>query len=294
MLVLRPQCAALYGQDEVVELLLARGVNIGVQDSESGYTALHRAFSRGHLTTGALLVQAGASVDSPLDHEGLSPLGLLCVCAEQGIVSAAPDAPGGGFVMSWGASGSVALGRVAGSTSHAVAAGRVELPGLAEGGAVRSAASSKMHSMLLDSDGCVHTCGLGVGGRLGHGDELAAVQPRRVRLPVRVTSIAAGDGLRSNCGWPDAPPPSRIARPSLSRARRHPHPAPIATLIPHPSPPRAPIPRDPSRSRSYYTYLLFLPASIPTCYPALDLNTPTCHLPAIPACCTYLLSRPRS
>ena len=69
--------AAAQGQEECVCRLLEVGANAALQDRESGYSALHRAFLGCKLATAAALVRAGVSVHEPLDHEGLSPLELL-------------------------------------------------------------------------------------------------------------------------------------------------------------------------------------------------------------------------
>ena len=71
------QHAALHGQEETVVLLLEHGASTTSQDAESGYSALHRAFLACKLSTAAALVRAGASVHTPLDHEGHSPLELF-------------------------------------------------------------------------------------------------------------------------------------------------------------------------------------------------------------------------
>ena len=186
--------AASQGSEELVGILLERGADVTRRDAESGYTALHRALLHCHFTVAARLVQAGAGMDSPLDREGLSPLSLLRRLADEAPIAACERCGGtstAGYLITWGAAGSVAIGRGAGASSHAVAAGRVEL---GDGIFASAVAASKLHTLIVDSDGGLYSCGLGVGGRLGHGDQKAAVVPRAVRLSggVRVREVAAG------------------------------------------------------------------------------------------------------
>lgn len=56
-----------------------------------------------------------------------------------------------------------------------------------------AAAAGSLHSLLLDRDGAVWSCGAGWEGPLGHGDEATVPVPRRISsLAVAVQSIAAG------------------------------------------------------------------------------------------------------
>ena len=61
-------CAALHGHEAACALLLDAGARLEMQDDESGYTPLHRAFLRCHLNVGALLVRSGATGKNP--HTG--------------------------------------------------------------------------------------------------------------------------------------------------------------------------------------------------------------------------------
>ena len=105
-------CAAARGQEAAAALLLEHGARHDLQDAESGYTALHRAFYHCHLGVAALLVRAGANVEGLLDHEGLSPLALLQ--KRHGVTCpAVPRQPPSGDAFSWGQAGNVALVRAA-------------------------------------------------------------------------------------------------------------------------------------------------------------------------------------
>jgi len=200
--------AAEAGQVEAVTLLLEQGARVETQDYESGYTALHRAFFRGQLGAAATLVRiGGASVDGPIDHEGLSPLALLQLCHSPS--ATACDHLVAGDVYTWGQSG-LPLGRLAGKGSHESRPARAKLPAppgslekhaceedaalheTADPRGVVRVAAAKHHTLLADAAGALFSCGLGVGGRLGQGDEAALALPRRVRLARRVTGVAAG------------------------------------------------------------------------------------------------------
>lgn len=63
------QHAATHGQEAAVLFLLDVGASTSLQDVESGYSALHRAFLCCKLSTAAALVRSGASVHTPRDHE---------------------------------------------------------------------------------------------------------------------------------------------------------------------------------------------------------------------------------
>ena len=73
-------------------MLLQAGASSSVQDVESGYSALHRAFLCCKSNSAAALVRSGASVHAPRDHEGHTPLELLH--RRWGRRSAAPAAAG--------------------------------------------------------------------------------------------------------------------------------------------------------------------------------------------------------
>jgi ankyrin repeat protein len=80
----------------LVEALLEAGADPDAQDSESGWTALHRALHWGQLRIAAALLGANASLTVP-DWRGRSPLDLLSAELKEYVE------PGGdGDVFSWG------------------------------------------------------------------------------------------------------------------------------------------------------------------------------------------------
>ena len=159
--------AAADGNAAAISLLLDTGADVNLQDEESGYTALHWALFRCHLVAAAALIHRGARMHAPLDHEGLSPVELMLkrFGQQRSVTSNRPL----GDVLTWGHAGGAALGRGVSGASHAVAVGRVELPAATLLAA--SVATAKHHMLVVDEAGGLHSCGLGVGGRLGHGDE---------------------------------------------------------------------------------------------------------------------------
>ena len=70
------QCAAMNGQKDVVELLLAKGARIDAQESYAGRTALHYAAEKGHKGIVELLINKGADINAKItaDPKGDTPL----------------------------------------------------------------------------------------------------------------------------------------------------------------------------------------------------------------------------
>lgn len=78
--------ASLYGQPQIVDLLLSRGASVNVSDY-SGSTPLHYAASRGHQNALLLLAHSGAEIQCR-DNEGNSPLHLSAGNGHEGCVKA--------------------------------------------------------------------------------------------------------------------------------------------------------------------------------------------------------------
>jgi ankyrin repeat protein len=64
--------AALKGQAEIADILIAKGASVDVPD-RSGATPLHQAALKGNLKIATLLLDHGAGVDAR-DHDGATPL----------------------------------------------------------------------------------------------------------------------------------------------------------------------------------------------------------------------------
>ncbi len=186
--------AASRGHADAVALLLDARADPSVQDVESGYSALHCALLGCHLASATVLIRAGCSVHAPLDHEGLTPLELLAARWGSGddAEAAAGWRVGAGEAYTWGESACVALGRAppSGATSRTTGVGRVE-----SSGRVARIAAAKHHTLMVDTNGALLACGLGVGGRLGTGDEGALAAPTFVPLPSGRRALAVAAGL---------------------------------------------------------------------------------------------------
>lgn len=78
--------ASLYGQPQIVDLLLSRGASVNVSDY-SGSTPLHYAASRGHQNALLLLAHSRAEIQCR-DNEGNAPLHLSAGNGHEGCVKA--------------------------------------------------------------------------------------------------------------------------------------------------------------------------------------------------------------
>lgn len=109
-------------------------------------------------------------------------------------------------VYSWGSNANFTLG------IHAQKSNAEMVEYFAKSGIfVRKVSTSKFHSIFLASNGNVYTCGFGLDGRLGHGDECTFVAPKLVDAlaDIKVVQVAASrnnsyfrtaDGSVYSCG----------------------------------------------------------------------------------------------
>ena len=208
--------------------LLARGASsiVADVDAESGWTPLHRALHRGHLRVAAVLLErGGASLHSPADHRGRTPLDLLTArCKRLLPWTSAWTSPWTSQqreatpcdVYSWGSGVNFQLGT--GAVDDAPAPRRLDVLAVASpapddddemsdaiihhsGGGVLAVSCSKFHGLAACADGTLRAWGHGRGGRLGlrdakiHDGDEAVLLPRRVRgfgVRRRVVTVAAG------------------------------------------------------------------------------------------------------
>lgn len=163
------------GQLELVERLLEAGADPNVQDTESGWTSLHRALHFGHLRIAAALLGANASL-TVTDWQGRTPIDLL---SQELAILLPPQGPGD--VYSWGNGTNYSLGT--GSTGLQESPSRIDSLHNAH---IVALAAAKFHSVATTADGELYTWGWGHGGRLGHPEahihsgQSAVIAPRLV------------------------------------------------------------------------------------------------------------------
>ena len=171
-----------------------------LQDTESGWTSLHRAFHFGHLAVAGILLSHGASLHVE-DSRGrtptnLLPLPLLSRLSSSPIslssaklslsrlsLSALPASEGEGGqgrdqeeessrvqaeVFAWGNGANYQLGT--GSAGILRAPGRVDALLPPASAPVTAIAAGRFHSAAVTREGELFTWGFGRGGRLGHPD----------------------------------------------------------------------------------------------------------------------------
>ncbi|KAM8870686.1 inhibitor of Bruton tyrosine kinase [Spinachia spinachia] len=154
-------------------LLESKNADLTVKDKESGWTAVHRSAFYGHIHCLISLVKHGGLL-STQDKEGLSVLDLTMKDRPTHVVFKNTDPT---EVYTWGNNTNFSLG-------HGNQESR-QHPELVDvfartGVYIKQVVLCKFHSVFLSQKGQVFTCGHGLGGRLGHGDEQTYLVPRKV------------------------------------------------------------------------------------------------------------------
>ncbi|KAJ8293937.1 BTB/POZ domain-containing protein 1 [Rhodotorula toruloides] len=227
-----------------VELLLGvSGLAVNAQDTESGWSALHRALYAGNIAAARLLL-ARDDVDTRLkDYEGLSPFDVYNSTVDgtnpsPDPLSTNPANPGRMELFSWGSNRNFVLGFA--SDSERTIPERVQLR-RKEGGRglsafeplrVKDISMARLHTAIVTDEkrNNVRLCGYGTGGRLGPTTQTQFTFAPLRDFPHPVSSVVlspdhtvvvttAGDvytfGLNrfSQLGYPlDAPTPSPFAK----------------------------------------------------------------------------------
>ena len=182
--------AAAMGKKAVVEWLIKyKGAQLNTKDSESGYTALHRALFYGHINVARFLIENGSNI-AVQDHEGLTPIdhvnkdrSSFCpfnfdndTISHTDQVTAMNNVAGGlgeGYV--WGTNENFNLGL----GHHQQKNQPVIIEQLRRSGNyISKVVLQKFHSEVLTTEGSILTFGHGQGGRLGHGNEDSQLSPR--------------------------------------------------------------------------------------------------------------------
>ncbi|KZT60608.1 hypothetical protein CALCODRAFT_506706 [Calocera cornea HHB12733] len=164
---------------EWVRICLAqKGVDVNLQDPESGWTALHRALYVGNLHASRLLMER-ADVDlKRKDNEDYTPWDVYNMTVEGTYPDF--DAAYGTMLYTWGVNRNFTLGLGDGDDRtypESINLGRLTTPGDALGSArfqtigVSSIVMSKLHTGIVTSEprANIRLCGFGSGGRLGAG-----------------------------------------------------------------------------------------------------------------------------
>ncbi|XP_037532373.1 inhibitor of Bruton tyrosine kinase [Nematolebias whitei] len=166
--------AASLGKKALLEWLLeSKCADLMVKDKESGWTALHRSAFYGQIHCLISMVKHGGT-PSIQDKEGLSVLDLTMKDRPAHVVFKNTDPT---EVYMWGNNTNFSLG-------HGNQESR-QHPELVDvfartGVYIKQVVLCKFHSVFLSQKGQVFTCGHGLGGRLGHGDEQTYLVPRMV------------------------------------------------------------------------------------------------------------------
>ncbi|GAA5990096.1 hypothetical protein JCM10908_005820 [Rhodotorula pacifica] len=164
-----------------VELLLAvPGCAVNLQDTESGWSALHRALYSGNIAAARLLL-CRDDIDTRLkDHEGFTPFDVFNSTVDgtnplPDPIGTNPSNPGRVELFSWGSNRNYSLGFA--SDSERTIPERVHLK-REEGGKglaafeplrVKDISMARLHTGIVTDErrNNIRLCGFGTGGRLG-------------------------------------------------------------------------------------------------------------------------------
>ncbi|CAG7823677.1 unnamed protein product [Allacma fusca] len=174
--------ASSTGRPKVVEWLVKReGCDVNVKDL-SGYTPLHRSIYFGHLDCARTLIRLDASLNIG-DNEGYFPLDL---CRVDSPLSLKSDevSRGPNEVYVWGSNENYNLGT--GSEQPKITPELLDksrkMPWGHLGSCFIQVALERYHTLFLHWSNHVYSCGYGVGGRLGLGNEFTGFMPAKIEL----------------------------------------------------------------------------------------------------------------
>ncbi|GFR20075.1 inhibitor of Bruton tyrosine kinase, partial [Trichonephila clavata] len=167
--------ASACGKWQIIEWLLKQcGADIDMKDGESGWTALHRSFFYGQLTSARILCMNGANLRLT-DHEGFTPLDIIVKDRLPYIEYQHSDPSD---VYAWGSNFNYILGI---GNSHIRSIPEILEVFQKDSIDIRQVVICKFHSVFLSSNGHVYTCGYGLGGRLGQYTEDISLVPTPVK-----------------------------------------------------------------------------------------------------------------
>ncbi|KAI0924161.1 hypothetical protein AcW1_006352 [Taiwanofungus camphoratus] len=190
---------------EYVRLLLAHpDINVNLQDTESHWTALHRALYHGNLASAVLLLQR-ADIDTSLrDFEGYTAFDLYNSTLEG--TQPVTDDTSRADLLTWGANRNAALGLGNGDdrsypelvvirpADGATVSANETLDTRFSPIHVRQVAMSKLHTAVVtaESRGNLRVCGFGSGGRLGPGQHTQYSLTPMPQFSHTIVSVALG------------------------------------------------------------------------------------------------------
>ncbi|GAA5880086.1 hypothetical protein JCM3774_003304 [Rhodotorula dairenensis] len=187
-----------------VELLLAvPGCLVNLQDTESGWSALHRALYSGNIAAARLLL-CRDDIDTRLkDHEGFTPFDVFNSTVDgtnpvPDPIGTNPLNPGRVELFSWGSNRNYSLGFA--SDSERAIPERVHLK-REEGGTglaafeplrVKDVSMARLHTGIVTDErrNNIRLCGFGTGGRLGPTNQTQFTFAPLKGFPHEVSSIA--------------------------------------------------------------------------------------------------------
>ena len=179
------QLACTYGDLPCIQSLLKSGdFNVNDPDQESNCSALHASVYHRLYGVSALLTANGARWGCK-DFDGCSVWDYLNDNRE--FCRSINDRC---LIYSWGNNFTWNLGIESGVVKHAPS----PVKGLERANA-KKIIVSKYHTVFLDQNGEVYSCGIGEGGRLGHGNEETYLSFKRIEsLNDKIIDICAGNG----------------------------------------------------------------------------------------------------
>lgn len=156
-------------------LLKTQQCNINAKDMISGYTALHRSIYFGHLHVARSLIKHGADVNVR-DHEGLTPFEL---CQMDRPITFKQNAGDMTELTIWGSNANYNLGvghqEPRSHPDVATDFRRSEM-------SLAQVEMNTYHTLFRTQTGKVYSCGYGMSGRLGTGEEDTVLSPSLIQL----------------------------------------------------------------------------------------------------------------